>query len=348
MLPAPIPDGDEERVAQLREFYCVFAPREERFDRITRLARKLLEVPLCCISIADDYEVWFLSEQGFAASRTRRDTSLCGHTLAARHLLTVTDTLLDDRFVDNPHVAAAPFMRAYAGVPLEIEPGLYAGTLCVMDTTPRQFSPEELQSLQDLAAMVVAEIRLNMNIDRRSLGDHFLRGLGHNLRAELIDAVTGCWNSIGLAELLRRLDNSPPGKPLTLVRLQVEVFARLNALFGQKADLVVSALAQQIRRTYSERAVFCRPFDNSFVVIFESDVALAQNLFACALRPHLQQERFEVMLPSFPRPFEILTQSAAVVFNPASGEAWCAAAAWQAVGEALAAQPPMPRKKVLA
>jgi GGDEF domain-containing protein len=351
MQKAPIPENDELRVAQLRDFHCAFAPREERFDRITRLALNLLEVPQCCISIIDKYEVWLLSEQGLGKCKVPRDTDICAHTLASGDMLTVQDTLLDQRFADIPAVVREPFMRAYAGVPLEIEPGFYVGTLCVIDGAPRQFSPDELRSLQDLASMVVDELRLNLEGSSRGLGQNFSRDLGHQARPNLIDAATGCWNANGLSELLRRLDNEPPARPLSLVYLQIENFAKFSTFFGKKTDLAISALAQQVRRSYSERAVFCRPNENSFVVIAEQ--ALEQALEqvggppSARLQPHLQQKRFEVLLPSFARSYEIRTQTASVVFRPSLagtvGNTRGAIAAWQAVSEAL--NPHVPRPK---
>ncbi|MFM9879162.1 MAG: GAF domain-containing protein [Burkholderiaceae bacterium] len=349
MQKAPIPDNDSLRVAQLREFHCAFAPREERFDRITRLALKMLEVPQCCISIIDEYEVWLLSEQGLGVSKVARDTDICAHTLASGDMLTVQDTLQDQRFADIPAVVGAPFMRAYAGVPLEIEPGFYVGTLCVIDGTPRQFSPDELRSLQDLAAMVVEELRLNLEGSRRGLGQDFSRDVGHHARSDLIDAATGCWNANGLSALLNLLDNESPARPLSLVHLQVEKFAKLRTYFGKKTDLVVSALAQQIRRNYSERGVFCRPIEDGFLVIAEQLPELAGGPSCAQLQPHLQEKRFEVLLPSFPRPYEIRTQTASVAFGSSldgsMGNARSATAAWQAVAQAFTPHVSMPTKQ---
>lgn len=309
MHKAPMPNDDSQRVILLREFFCAFTPREERFDRITRLTRKLLEVPMCAISIIDEYEQWFLSEQGFNTSRVPRDTSLCNHAMLQREILVIKDTLLDPRFAQLPQVLGPPFVRAYVGVPLEIEPGLYAGALCVVDTAPRQFNADEMQSLQDLAAMAEDEIRMK---SAQGASADFVRTLGHEARTELIDPLTGCWNAMGQAELLKRVGSAGRGRALTLIAMQITDFAGLLAQFGPKADLVIACLAQQIRRTYSELAVFCRPADDLFLVIFEhpESHALDRQHEPAVSAVQIKQTHFEVLLPSFARPLEVLAKTA--------------------------------------
>ncbi|MDB5891439.1 MAG: transcriptional regulator [Polaromonas sp.] len=64
MLAAPVPDNDDERLSALRGSFCAYAPREERFDRITRTAKWLLEVPISLISVIEQDEQGFRSIQG--------------------------------------------------------------------------------------------------------------------------------------------------------------------------------------------------------------------------------------------------------------------------------------------
>lgn len=332
-----MPSNDDQRVELLRQFFCAFTPREERFDRITRLARKLLEVPMCAISIVDTYEQWFLSEQGFNTSRVRRDTSLCNHAMVQREMLVIKDTLLDERFANLPQVLGAPFVRAYAGVPLEIEPGLFAGALCVVDTTPRQFNADEIQSLQDLAAIVEDEIRMR---PVQGLSGNFVRSLMHEARAELIDPLTGCWNAIGLTELLRRIDHAAQNAPLTLTALQITGFADFPALFGSRADTVIASLAQQIRRTYAEQAVFCRPADDLFLIITEPPELPEQHGLdrlhkGAVSAPRLKEQRFEVLLPSFARPIEVVAKTARQKLSGQSADSYAATSAWQGLLVAL-------------
>jgi len=145
----------------LRFAQCAYAPREERFDRITRTAQRLLHVPISLVSIVEQDEQWFRSVQGIEVAHTPRDISFCAHAVALNQPVCIPDTLYDPDFSDNPLVTGPPGIRSYLGWPLEIAPGVVAGTLCVIDTMPRTFGQEDFDALKDLASMAEAELKIN-------------------------------------------------------------------------------------------------------------------------------------------------------------------------------------------
>ena len=160
MLAAPKPTGDAERVAALHQLRVLDTDPDERFERITRIASKLLGVPIVAVSLVDEARQWFKSIQGLDVRETGRDISFCGHAIySGEDLFVVTDALRDPRFVDNPLVTDAPSIRFYAGGPVHTTDGQPIGTLCAIDTEPRQFDAEQRQLLRDLADMVEAELR---------------------------------------------------------------------------------------------------------------------------------------------------------------------------------------------
>src|SRR5580698_4623597 len=108
MKKAPLADNEEQRLAALRALNILDTPPEERFDRITRLARKLFEVPIALITLVDADRQWFKSCQGLRVRATPRDISFCGHAILSEEGLVVPDTLLDERFADNPMVSGEP------------------------------------------------------------------------------------------------------------------------------------------------------------------------------------------------------------------------------------------------
>jgi PAS domain S-box-containing protein len=131
---------------------------EERFDRITRIARRLFQVDVVLVSLVDAERQWFKSAQGLDAVETARDISFCGHAILHTQPLIIEDARLDLRFCDNPLVTGPPWLRFYAGVPLRGPGGYLVGTLCLIDPSPRSMSGEDLSALQALAAMVETEI----------------------------------------------------------------------------------------------------------------------------------------------------------------------------------------------
>ncbi len=160
MIEAPIPDNDEQRLEALRRLDVLDTPTEERFDRITRLASAILEMPIVAISLVDRDRQWFKSIYGLDAKETGRDVSFCGHAITCgQELFVIEDAQEDDRFHDNPLVQGAPNIRFYAGGPVSTEDGNRIGTLCVIDTKPRVLSSEQLQILSDLADVAEGELR---------------------------------------------------------------------------------------------------------------------------------------------------------------------------------------------
>ena len=198
---SPVPDNEAERLVALRSAMCAYVPREDRFDRITRMAQRMLHVPIALISIIEDDELWFRSAQGMQVLETTRDISFCSHGIMQAEVLYVPDTLKDPRFARNPLVTGPPFIRSYCGWPLEIALGLRVGMLCVMDTMPRTFSEDDQEMLVDLAHMVESELRINALTDNQKA---LMAQASRDQRKRLFDPLTGCWSEGGFVELLRR------------------------------------------------------------------------------------------------------------------------------------------------
>ena len=146
-------------VAALPQFLFDTEP-EERFDRITRVATALFDVPMATITLVDERRQWFKSCQGTAGREDPRDASFCAHVVSRREPMIVVDTLNDDRFAHNPLVLGGPRIRFYAGYPLTLDDGSCVGTLCLLDTRPRTLNDPELKQLRDLALIVIEQIQM--------------------------------------------------------------------------------------------------------------------------------------------------------------------------------------------
>ena len=137
MLTPPIPENERERVAALRSLNILDTPREERFDRITRMARTLFHVPIALVSLVEENRQWLKSCQGLDLSETPREISFCAHAILQNELFIIPNTLLDARFADNPLVVGEPYIRFYAGCPLHDLNGYALGSFCIIERAQR-------------------------------------------------------------------------------------------------------------------------------------------------------------------------------------------------------------------
>ena len=158
-MPAPKKHKNEaERLNSLKMLGILDTRPEERFDRITRLVRKVFDVPIAVVSLVDEHRQWFKSISGIDAVETPRDISFCGHAILESSLLVVPDARLDERFKDNPLVVSDPCIRFYAGYPLELPNGLPMGTLCIIDTKPKFLTKDEIRAFKDFGHITEREL----------------------------------------------------------------------------------------------------------------------------------------------------------------------------------------------
>lgn len=217
------------RLAALHRYEVLDTPREAAFDRVTGLVSKVLNVPVCAVSLIDADRQWFKSCVGITATETSRDISFCTHTILQREPLYVHDATQDARFAQNPLVTGEPFVRSYLGVPLTSPDGYNLGSLCVIDIVPRTYRPEQVEILKSFAAVVVDELELR----RIAQTDH------------LTGAMTRRGFTHELEKALARFRRS--GNPTALLLLDIDHFKRINDTFGHAVgDEVLKAVATDL------------------------------------------------------------------------------------------------------
>lgn len=166
--------ANDARLAALRRYQSVYSPPEEAFDRLTRLAADLFDVPNAYINFIGHHRQWTKSYVGEKhPPEVGFDLSFCVHNVKSDGPMVVEDAHTDERFANNPLVTGelsvtdtedagkdTEGIRFYAGVPLKTSDGYRLGSICVMDTEPRTPDPKRIKQLEDLAAIAVDELEL--------------------------------------------------------------------------------------------------------------------------------------------------------------------------------------------
>ena len=154
---APIPANEAKRLAVLQRYRILDTAYEAIFDEIATVAAQVCGTPMSAVSLVDAERQWFKARVGLKVAETTRDLAFCAHAIMdPAHLLVVNDATTDERFAANPLVTGDPNIRFYAGAPLVAPDGSAVGTLCVIDSKPRQLSVGQLDVLRQLAAHVIA------------------------------------------------------------------------------------------------------------------------------------------------------------------------------------------------
>jgi len=194
-----IPSDEADRLAAVRRYDVLDTPPDGAFERITALAARLFDVPISIVSIVDTDRIWFKSHHGLDVDEIGREPGLCASAILHSEPHLVTDAAIDPRTLVNPLVASEFGLRFYAGVPLTTHDGYNLGTLCVIDRHPRATTAAELETLSDLASLVMDELELRLSARRsvsleaelRHRAEEVARALQEGLLPPRLPAVAG-------------------------------------------------------------------------------------------------------------------------------------------------------------
>lgn len=276
MLAPAIPDNEVVRLETLRSLNVLDTPPEERFDRLTRLAKRLFGVPISLVSLIDTDRQWFKSSMGLAMTETARNVSFCGHAILQEDMLIVPNALDDERFHDNPLVTGDPNIRFYAGCPLTIPSGNKLGTLCLLDTKPRVFDEEERELLRDLARMAEQELAA---VQMASMDE--LTMLSNRRGFETL-----AQHALGVC---KRMD-----RPASLLFFDLNDFKQINDSFGHaEGDRALCTFSDVLRTALREIDVIGRLGGDEFVALLtDADTAQTTPILT-RLRQELDQRNAE-------------------------------------------------------
>ena len=152
-------DQEAARLAELRSLAVLDTRQEADYDEIVLLAATLFDAPRALITLVDEERQWFKARNGLLAQETPRIESVCSYAIRnPEEVMVVHDASTDPRFADNPAIRALTDIKFYAGAPLVTSSGHAIGTVCVIDTQPRDADPRQLVALKVLAKQVVERL----------------------------------------------------------------------------------------------------------------------------------------------------------------------------------------------
>jgi serine/threonine protein kinase len=160
-----LPASEPPDLQALRAAYMDTFP-DLALDRVTALAARLFAAPIAVISVIDSDRVWLKSHFGAEVDHILRSVDLTTPGPLPQETLVIEDALANDTVKDSPLVAGPAGIRFFAGVPLRRDGAEVIGTMSVLDTKPHTVTEVELANLEDLAALVMAQLDLRRESKR--------------------------------------------------------------------------------------------------------------------------------------------------------------------------------------
>lgn len=264
------------RLHCLRSLGQLDTPLEERFERITRLVQRTLDVPIAAISLIDADRQWFKSIQGLALESTSRRVSFCGHAILHDDVMVVEDARRDARFAGNPLVLGPPHIVFYAGYPIRVKDGSKIGSLCAIDHRPRRMTREDLQLLRDLGAIAEAEFATAMD---HGAQEELIAQVDALARVAYVDSLTRVWNrqaidSVLDAELAR---SRRAAHGASVIMADLDHFKAINDTHGHAiGDEVLRQSAKRMLGAIRETDALGRYGGEEFMIVLSGAASEGQ------------------------------------------------------------------------
>lgn len=288
------PVDDEMRIEALRSLDILDTPAEERFDRLTRLARRLFDVPIALVSLIDHDRQWFKSAVGLEVRETDRNLAFCAHAIHGDDVFIVPDAQQDERFADHPLVTGPPHIGFYAGCPITDMGKHKMGTFCIIDRRPRELSKDDIDALKDLAAIAERELAM--------------------VKLATLDELTGLANRRGFMSLAQNsLDLCDRhGMPAALVFIDLCRFKEINDVHGHmEGDRALVAFADTLIDTCRSADIVARLGGDEFVAFLPNATQQAAEGYITRLDEALADHNRKA-----DRGYEIQFSSGIVEFQP--------------------------------
>jgi signal transduction histidine kinase len=190
--------SEAQRLKELDGYHILDTLSQKEFDDITKMASLICDTPIALISLVSGERQWFKSRYGLGTPETPREYSFCSHAIQTQEKpFIITDSRKDLRFKDNPLVTGDPNIVFYAGIPLVNKNGYGLGTVCVIDSKPRELTEKQIEGLKILSSQVIHLLELHkvnqqLAIQAQGLHDHIelLDSQGQQLEYKLNQQIS--------------------------------------------------------------------------------------------------------------------------------------------------------------
>ena len=288
-----MPLDEDARLESLRELWLLDTEPEERFDRITRLAKRLFDAPLVVFGLVDLERVWYKSRVGLELPEVPRGEAFCAHAILTDGIIQVADALEDPRFLASRLVTGPTGVRFYAGFPVRSAERRRVGALAIMDTRPRLLDADDLNLLADLARGAEAEISA--------------------ARVSTVDEVTGMLNLRGFYQFAEKLLKIAARSGTALSLLYVDVVTPNRTRTPREIENVLKQVADAINATFRQSDVLARIGPNRFCALLPEKSNHAGESAAARLQTAIRAWNME---PGIPFHLDVVASGAR--FDPVS------------------------------
>jgi len=277
LTEAPTPLDEDARLESLRGLRLLDTEPEERFDRITRMAQRLFDVPIAVFGLVDADRVWFKSQAGLDQPAVARADAFCSHAILTDGIMQVEDAAADPRFMASSLVTGPEKVRFYAGFPVKSAEQRRVGALAIMGTRPRRLAAADLATLADLARGVEVEISA--------------------VGLSTVDQLTGLLNLRGFYQFAEKLlkISARSGTPMSL--LYADLVAPPGAESPTDGENRLKQLAHLISTTFRQSDVLARIGPRRFSALLPESRAHAGESAAARLRTAVRAWNMEPGIP---------------------------------------------------
>jgi len=289
---------EARRLEALQSYRVLDTPPDALFDDLVEIAAYICDAPIAVVNFIDRDRQWFKAVKGLGVRETGLDVSICRQALLQPGVFVVPDLAKNPLFMANPLVDGEAHLRFYAGALIESDDGYPLGTVCVLDTKPRDMSEAQKNALQALAHQAMGNLELlRANHRQAELLAELEKARAQLSEQAATDALTGLFNRRAFDERLEQelAQMQRGGESASLMMMDLDHFKRINDETGHyNGDLILSRFAEQCRHSFRQGDTIARWGGEEFMVLLPDTDPREAEAVALRLQQNVRQQPITV------------------------------------------------------